>query len=119
VSPDTASIKVTYREEGTAKDAKHAKNAALGECNSSVFVFAYFVYFAVVHYCGSARCGRVCKISRRHAMAKLKKKVSWDFVVALPGEGDVAGMQELLDQYPEHREELLRGGAISRRVAPV
>ena len=42
-------------------------------------------------------------------MAKLRRKVFWDFVVSLPEDGDIAGMQELLDRNPEHREELLRG----------
>jgi len=42
-------------------------------------------------------------------MAKLKKRVFWKFVVALPEKGDTAGMQGLLDQYAEHRQELLRG----------
>jgi hypothetical protein len=52
-------------------------------------------------------------------MAKLKKKVFWEFVVALPEEGDVAGMQELLDQNPVHREELLRGESVFVRVIRV
>ena len=42
-------------------------------------------------------------------MARLRKKVFWDFVVSLPEDGDVAGMQAILDQFPNHREELLHG----------